>query len=62
MDAWERLPGPSRQDKGRVQALLEEALFTEHLPCTGKIQPERVFRAARAMCAKALRQGQGWQM
>lgn len=52
------LEAGQRQGSGLARG---EALFTGHLPSTMKIQPERVFQEAKAMCAKVLGQGQGWQ-
>lgn len=44
-----------------LQPTTVQASSVEHLPHTIRTQPERMFQAAMAMYAKALRQGQAWQ-
>lgn len=45
-------------ERGRYVRAINSQQFShclEHLPCTMRIQPESVFQAERALCAKALR-------
>lgn len=45
-----------------LQPTTVQASSVEHLPHTIRTQPERMFQAAMAVCAKALRQGQAWHI